>query len=174
MSEHTESDGRLAGFGLRLADGGLRGGAAASGFAFTHPDQVVSDRALTWSEKREILASWASDTRTVADNPALRQLDSGAIVRVEEILGALKSLDRIEPFDRRGFEEIFGLRPSFPRRNRKVPGAPRSRRLRWDRSDDDDDPPPCPVSARSPKRGPPPCPASAAAAIDQPAMAGMP
>src|ERR1700712_4244331 len=60
---------------------------------FMHPDEVASDRRLTAAEKRELLASWASDARAVPSAPALRQLDNGAIVRIDDILRTLKSLD---------------------------------------------------------------------------------
>src|SRR5689334_11919948 len=136
MSEHTESDGRPVWRGLRLI-GGLQSGQDASNSTFTHLDQVVSDLDLTLAEKREILSSWASDTRAVENEPALRQLDSGAVVRVEEVLRALKSLDKIDPPNRNDLQSL--LRPSFARRDRRVPGIRRNRRLRWDRSDDDDD-----------------------------------
>lgn len=58
-----------------------------------HPNKVASDLWLTQAEKREILASWASDVRAVPDAPALRQLDNGAVVRIDDVLRALKSLN---------------------------------------------------------------------------------
>jgi hypothetical protein len=58
-----------------------------------HPDDVISNLQLTRAQKREILASWASDARAVHDMPALRQLDNGAIVRVDDVLRALSALD---------------------------------------------------------------------------------
>lgn len=112
-----------------------------------HPDDVLSDRRLTEAEKREILASWASDLRAVPDAPALRQLDNGAVVRVDDILQALRSLDG-------GASSQPGqvCRPLASRRIR-VPA-----RLKWtfrrNRSDDDDDPPPCPAVAIPPLNGP--------------------
>jgi hypothetical protein len=62
----------------------------------TDPGQVVEDPALTAAEKREILASWACDSRAPQDRPSLRVIDSGAVVGVDEILEALKSLDQME------------------------------------------------------------------------------
>lgn len=41
---------------------------------FDHPRDVVADATLSISEKRAILASWASDAAAVASNPALREL----------------------------------------------------------------------------------------------------
>ncbi len=63
---------------------------------FMHPDQVIGDPQLTQAEKREVLASWASDARAVPGAAALRQLDNGAVVRVGDVLRALKSLDESE------------------------------------------------------------------------------
>lgn len=163
MSELTESDGHFARSGLRLLRD-PQNGRAISSAVFTHPDQVVNDRELTPAEKREILASWVSDTRAVEDKPALRQLDSGALVGVEEIFQALRSLDRAElRFEGAGPENILAWRPTSGRRNRREPPIQRNGRLRWDSPDDDDDPPPCPARAPIPNHGPPPCPAVAAA-----------
>lgn len=163
MSELTELHNNFAESGLRLPRDPQNGRATRSA-VFTHPDQVVNDRELTPAEKREILASWASDTRAVVDKPALRQLDSGAIVRVEEIFQTLNSLDRAElRLGRAGSENTVALRPNSGRRNRWEPPAQRNGRFRWDSPDDDDDPPPCPARAPVPNQGPPPCPAVAAA-----------
>src|SRR4051794_23355882 len=60
---------------------------------FTHPGEVVNDQELSLSDKRSLLASWASDARAVENSPGLRQLSSGAVVRVDDIMAALKSLD---------------------------------------------------------------------------------
>jgi hypothetical protein len=49
---------------------------------FMHPTEVLSDRGLTTVEKRRILASWASDSCAVANQPSPRQLNNGAIVHV--------------------------------------------------------------------------------------------
>lgn len=163
MNELTESDSHFAECGLRLLRD-LQNGQATSSAVFTHPDQVLNDRELTPAQKREILASWVSDTRAVVNKPALRQLDSGTLVRVEEIFQALRSLDRAElRLDGAGSKNILALRPTFGRRNRWEPPIQRNGRLRWDSPDDDDDPPPCPVKAPIPNHGPPPCPAVAAA-----------
>jgi hypothetical protein len=62
----------------------------------TDPGQVVEDSAITITEKREILASWACDSHAPQDRPSLRVIDSGAVVGVDEILEALKSLDQME------------------------------------------------------------------------------
>jgi hypothetical protein len=135
--------------------------------SFNHPEQVVSDPTLKLEQKREILASWASDRHAVPDTPNLRQLDSGAILEVEEILEALRGLDNIQrslgqvhrPFERRS-----GIRP--PRRS-VFPGW-RSQRSQLDgRDDGDDDPPPFPACAIPPNRRPPPDPATVALRIPE-------
>ena len=60
---------------------------------YTHPDDVTSDPKLTTAEKRAVLASWISDARAVENAPSLRRLDSGAVVEVDAIRRALRSLD---------------------------------------------------------------------------------
>jgi hypothetical protein len=117
---------------------------------FMHPDEVVSDARLTPGEKRAILASWASDIRAVPDAPALRQLENGAVIRLDDILLALKALD-----------DAWGCRQRAcdPRGNRRGPRLRFSERLEsalrrpWT-DDDDDDPPPCPALVSRPRGGP--------------------
>jgi hypothetical protein len=106
-----------------------------------HPDEVVDDQELTFADKRSLLASWASDALTVENSPSLRQLASGAVVCVDDIMAALKSLDLHEP----PHEAAFTFSQSFARRRSK-PGA----RRRNMRPEDDDDPPPSAASARIP------------------------
>ncbi|QOG23420.1 MULTISPECIES: hypothetical protein [Bradyrhizobium] len=64
------------------------------GATFEHPRDVVSNRTLSRSEKRTILASWASDASAMASCPSLRA-PSGlkAPVTIDEILKALCALD---------------------------------------------------------------------------------
>lgn len=71
-----------------------KGGAEPPKWLLLHPSDVVDCEDLSAAEKRAILASWASDERAVEDAPALRRLESGAIVSVDEILQALKAIDR--------------------------------------------------------------------------------
>ena len=106
------------------------------------PEDVLNDRRLTTAEKRAILAGWASDAHTVEGLPALRQLDDGSIVNLDEILGALRSLD--EAVSREGVSS--GILGFLPRRHRKLLARLRTR----SRHDDDDDPPPSPVTASIP------------------------
>lgn len=61
---------------------------------YRRPDQVVADGALTVSEKRAILSSWASDACAVESLPAFRQWPgSREPVTFDEIMDALQSLD---------------------------------------------------------------------------------
>ena len=62
--------------------------------AFARPADVVNDPDLTLSEKRAILASWASDACAVEAVPALRQPPGSAPVRFDDIMDALRELDR--------------------------------------------------------------------------------
>jgi hypothetical protein len=64
------------------------------GSVYDHPRDVVADQLLSVSEKRAILASWASDAASVASNPALREWPgSHRKVTIDEVLEALSSLD---------------------------------------------------------------------------------
>jgi hypothetical protein len=113
---------------------------------FTHPDDVMQDTGLTEAEKREILASWASDVHAVANAPALRRIESGAVVVLDDILDALRFLDGREP-DRQWIPEV---RPPAPRRRgTRLPRWLKTM-VRRNRSDDDDDPPPCPAAVAIP------------------------
>ena len=62
--------------------------------AFAHPMNVVRDPDLTINEKRAILASWASDACAVEAAPELRATGSGGLVRWDDIMDALRTLDR--------------------------------------------------------------------------------
>jgi hypothetical protein len=62
--------------------------------AFERPADVVNDPDLTLSEKRAILASWASDACAVEAAPALRKPPGSAPVRFDDIMDALRELDR--------------------------------------------------------------------------------
>ena len=62
--------------------------------AFEHPSHVVNDPDLTLSEKRAILASWASDACAVEAVPALRKPPGGVPVRFDDVMDALRELDR--------------------------------------------------------------------------------
>jgi hypothetical protein len=85
--------------------------------ALMHPDDVMSNLQLTRAQKREILASWASDARAVPDMPALRQLDNGAIVPVDDVLRALNALDD----NLKSGQHAHGLLRSLVQRPRAAP-----------------------------------------------------
>ena len=63
------------------------------GTVFEHPRDVVRHEGLTLSEKRAILASWASDACAVEAAPDLRQPAGSSPVRFDDIMDALKRLD---------------------------------------------------------------------------------
>jgi hypothetical protein len=62
--------------------------------AFSHPSEVLSDPDLTLNEKRSILASWASDACAIEAAPALRPAAKGGHVHFDEIIEALRALDK--------------------------------------------------------------------------------
>lgn len=62
--------------------------------AFGHPSEVVNDPDLTLNEKRAILASWASDACAIEAAPELRAGPRGRPVRFDEIMEALRTLDK--------------------------------------------------------------------------------
>jgi hypothetical protein len=62
--------------------------------AFARPSDVVDDSDLTLSEKRAILASWASDACAIEANPALRRTPGCTPVSFDDIMDALRALDR--------------------------------------------------------------------------------
>lgn len=62
--------------------------------AFGHPLEVVNDPDLTLNEKRAILASWASDACAIEAAPELRSSTGGSPVRFDDIMDALRTLDK--------------------------------------------------------------------------------
>jgi hypothetical protein len=100
-----------------------------------HPDEIVDRAGMTVETKRAVLAAWASDAHAVEGAPALRQLDSGAVVRVDDILSALRRLDRLAS-DRRPPKAGPPGKARRGARRRIRPWTFRSRR------DDDEGPPP--------------------------------
>lgn len=62
---------------------------------YRHPEEVLRDNKLAHSEKRAILASWASDACAVESMPALRLPPSAdKPVSFDIIMDALRRLDR--------------------------------------------------------------------------------
>lgn len=58
------------------------------------PQEVLAHPALGTSDKRAILAGWASDACAVENLPNWRKLPgSGALVALDDILDALQALD---------------------------------------------------------------------------------
>src|SRR4051794_35848308 len=62
--------------------------------AFRHPKDVAKDPDLTLNEKRAILASWASDACAIEAAPALRKSPLGLPVRFDDVMDALRELDK--------------------------------------------------------------------------------
>jgi hypothetical protein len=61
---------------------------------FSHPRDVLKDPGLNLAEKREVLASWASDASSVRDEPSLRWLlGTPEPVPLAEVREALTRLD---------------------------------------------------------------------------------
>jgi hypothetical protein len=60
--------------------------------AFGHPADIVNDADLTLREKHAILAAWASDVCAV--DPSLRQMPGVQLVRFDDIMDAIRALDR--------------------------------------------------------------------------------
>jgi hypothetical protein len=61
---------------------------------FDRPADVVNDPDLSLNEKRAILAAWASDACAIEAAPALRQSRTGHVVQFDDIMDALRTLDR--------------------------------------------------------------------------------
>jgi hypothetical protein len=62
--------------------------------AFESPVAVLNDPDLTVNEKRAILASWASDACALEAAPDLRAAPKGSPVRFDDIMEALRALDK--------------------------------------------------------------------------------
>ena len=99
------------------------------------PEDIVRDRNMSIEDKRARLASWASDARAVPNCPALRRLDDGNLVLIDEVLSALKVLDG---------QQVESARPSNEHTTRFSRGhwSRLARKWRRNRDDDDDDGPP--------------------------------
>jgi len=114
-----------------------------------HPEEILHHSELSTEQKRSILAAWASDAHAVEGAPALRQLESGAIVRIDDILDALRSLDGV------GQKRAPRCRDSnvvaLPRHCEKLLAKVRQA-VRVKKRDDEDDPPPPPAAISWPLR----------------------
>jgi hypothetical protein len=91
--------------------------------AFAQPMDVVIDPDLTLSEKRAILAVWASDSCAVEAVPALRR----APVAFDDIMDALRLLDQQAAQLRKPiphYRRVLERRGMSPRRNfRRLDGS---------------------------------------------------
>jgi len=66
----------------------------AEALPFRDPQEVMAHPALGISDKRAILASWASDACAVENLPNWHRLPgTGALVALDDILDALQALD---------------------------------------------------------------------------------
>ena len=87
--------------------------------AFESPAEVLNDPDLTRGEKRAILASWASDACAIEEARGLRAAPDRKVATFDEIVDALKQLDRksspaMRRLDRSGI---------FSRRARAISGT---------------------------------------------------
>jgi hypothetical protein len=93
--------------------------------AFTHPSEVVNDPDLTVNEKRAILASWASDACAAEAAPDLRVGPRGSPVRFDDIMEALRMLDKQVHGDK--YRRMLRRKRIFQRKGARGPadsGAP--------------------------------------------------
>lgn len=84
--------------------------------AFSHPIDVVRDRDLTLNEKRALLAAWASDACAIEAAPELRINGAGNVVRFDDIMDALRLLDREAARAHVNVETLRRARRRLPRR----------------------------------------------------------
>ena len=93
--------------------------------AFEHPSEVVRDPDLTLNEKRAILSSWASDACALEAAPELRELPRGRLVRFDDILDALRSLDTADGQPLEKYQKLVRRRDIFGRaRGNEGTGSP--------------------------------------------------
>jgi hypothetical protein len=118
---------------------------------YVSPRDVLENPEMTLEEKRALLASWASDARAVANAPALRQLDNGAIVLIDDVLDALKQLDTPAGTPSRSRLPLSLSKPDKLRWPSALAKLGLKGRDRHRDDDDDDNPPPCPVAVRPPR-----------------------
>ena len=79
--------------------------------AFDSSLEVVEDPDLTLNEKKAILASWASDACALDAAPWLREMSPrGSVASYDDIMDALRSLDRDEGLHSRRYLQRIRLR----------------------------------------------------------------
>jgi len=75
--------------------------------AYSSPQAVLRDPALKLSEKKAILASWASDACAIESKPAWRKPPGvSQPVSFDEIMASLQELDRTAGNERRGLNRV--------------------------------------------------------------------
>lgn len=130
----------------------------APGDVFRHPREVLAHPLLSQSEKRIILASWASDACALENIPGLRCLTGcrAEPVSVDAVLAAFCELDRDHA------REAAAAQPNQVSPHRRAHRLSKLRRyIPPERRNDDDDPPPCPAAVMPRPRTPPSAPALA-------------
>src|ERR1700730_659796 len=98
---------------------------------FERPSDVVNDPDLSLNEKKAILASWASDACAIEAAPALRKIRTERVVEFDEIMEALRTLDKQV--------QASSFRPNADRRHSKTRSRGSGRNdhgspLQWDQS----------------------------------------
>lgn len=94
---------------------------------YDSPQAVLRDAALSATEKRSILSSWASDIYAVESNPALRKIPGIAReMRLSDILSALRRLDDEDEAQPQASPHATDIRP------RSLPQVALNR-ARWSR-----------------------------------------
>ncbi len=83
--------------------------------AFEHPSEILGDPELTLNEKRAILSSWASDACALEAAPELREIPRGKVVRFDEIMDALRSLDSDDRQPLKKYQKLVRRRDIFGR-----------------------------------------------------------
>lgn len=86
---------------------------------YEHPADVVIDPDLSLNEKRAVVASWASDACAIEAAPALRTGRDGRRVRFDDIMEALRMLDRQSCTVPASGHDY----PAFPRRSKDGRGG---------------------------------------------------
>jgi hypothetical protein len=88
--------------------------------AFEHPSAVVGDPDLTLNEKRAILSSWASDACAREAVPAHCEMARGHVVMFDDIMDALRSLDRDDIQPLRKYQRLVRRREILGRAHRNA------------------------------------------------------
>ncbi|HUO93521.1 MAG TPA: hypothetical protein VMU22_11390 [Rhizomicrobium sp.] len=91
---------------------------------FSFPHELIDDPSLSVSQKREILAEWASDACAIESFPILRLLPGTTFpVTLSAILDALAQLDGESPAESRPKEKAERKKSAAKRHKAAVPHA---------------------------------------------------